>query len=176
MFFLLTYSGRPKMNIDDECEAFWDFSKPLKKSIDIRGTINNRVKYDPSEYEERKVDRETFGTEYAKEFVQHEEDMIFQSLLNEPGPSAGKVVPTKFDKLMDLEDVDGVSQFGGASEATLEIYKRYTFNKPPRYDLPIVGSRQQIIDTINDNKVTIITAATGTGKLSHLMIEKRLIE
>ncbi|KAG5680795.1 hypothetical protein PVAND_010281 [Polypedilum vanderplanki] len=45
----------------------------------------------------------------------------------------------------------------------LQIYARYEFNLP-KQDLPIKSKHDEILKTINDKKISIIKASTGSGK------------
>jgi hypothetical protein len=65
----------------------------------------------------------------------------------------------------DVSSIGGDSYIPGDPDGIMsQIYKRYSFNLPPRTDLSIFPNQETIVDTINQNPVTIITSDTGSGK------------
>jgi len=54
------------------------------------------------------------------------------------------------------------------NEEQYDVYSRYSFDHEYSKNLPITEKRQTILDTINNNSVTIIQGQTGSGKTTQV--------
>lgn len=140
---------------EDIFNSFFNFSKKVERNINVKGTIDNRIKVIPAE-PKKVVKRENLGTSYAPKYQRQEKELFENQLLNLPTCSS-----TSFD---DIESNYGSSEIEDLDEAMIDIYNRYSFKIDPIIpDLPIFKKKERILEEIRMNNIIIITGHTGSG-------------
>lgn len=105
--------------------------------------------------------REEKGQNYAPRHRVKEEGKLATQSLNMPSTSGQNVVDSEDDQESEID----IKEDPELPE--LEVFQRYQFGLNPQ-ELPILKKRTKILDEINKNMVTVLTASTGTGKSSQV--------
>ncbi|XP_064649764.1 ATP-dependent RNA helicase TDRD9-like [Lineus longissimus] len=127
----------------------------------------------------------TFGesqTEYARKYQEEEE----RNLIDPGGATTASEGACGFDDTASvvsgtsygtrMEDLETASYFSGSvatietfrPENYMEVYQNYDFKSSHGDELPIAKYRENIVETIESNMVTVIQGSTGSGKTTQV--------
>jgi ATP-dependent RNA helicase TDRD9 len=102
--------------------------------------------------------RDELGNEYAEKYQEKELTRLAAQSLNMP--STSQAAENVNDEIVSLKTEE-------PDVPELSFFMRYRFDLKPQV-LPILHKRDEILKTVNDNMVTVLTASTGTGKSSQV--------
>ena len=134
-------------------EDFFNLGPPKRKYIKPKPSIEPAMKKIKAEVV-FDYKRESKGTDYAARHKDKEQNKLAAQSLNMASTSG-------------FTDVDSVKKEDPAELPELKFYQQYQFDITPQ-KLPILETREEILGKIEDNMVTVLTAATGTGKSSQV--------
>lgn len=107
--------------------------------------------------------RKDKGKEYASRHRVKEEGKLATQSLNIPSTSGQSSVESDEDQ----ENNNEIEVKEDPELPELNVFQRYQFKLNPQ-KLPILDKRIQILEAVNRNMVTVLTASTGTGKSSQV--------
>lgn len=116
----------------------------------LGGLVNGRMVADTTVVSSEITKREHIGTEYAKEF-QKDELRRFKLISDDQSSTSGVSKLT----LNEIEDL------GANCDANNEIYKKYNFKIKRSNNLPIMMSKDIILQKLEKSPVIVLQGATG---------------
>lgn len=143
---------------DDLLDDFFNLGPPKREYVKPKPSIEPLMKKIKTE-EIFDYKRESRGTDYAARHKDKEQNKLAAQSLN--------MASTSGFTGLDDEDVDLTVKEDPAELPELEFFQRYQFDLTPQ-KLPILETKKEILSKIKDNMVTVLTAATGTGKSSQV--------
>lgn len=146
---------------DDLIDQFFSSTSSFKK-FEAPKPLNEYCRKSPKREREIEYKREETGVDYAKKVKLREENLLATQTLNQLASTSVNV--------SDNEDSD--EEFNLKKEdhpewPEINVYERYPFDVVPQ-NLPILSRRDEILKTIRESNVMVLTASTGTGKSSQV--------
>uniref|UniRef100_A0A182NP96 Probable ATP-dependent RNA helicase spindle-E n=1 Tax=Anopheles dirus TaxID=7168 RepID=A0A182NP96_9DIPT len=155
------------MEDDDDFAAFFDFTKPLKRTVISSGQCDGAVI--PGKLNIQKVPvREHQGTEYAEQYSKAEETRLME------GWGEDTLNKSTASRLEDVDDMSSLAeedtehlQRVRAKELMEPLFTRYNFTVNPS-GLSIHASKESIVQAIRNNPVVVLQGMTGCGKTTQV--------
>lgn len=116
----------------------------------LGGLVNGRMIADTTVVSNEITQREYIGTEYAKE-IQKAELRRFKHISDDQASTSD----------MSKITLDEIEDMGATCDSNNEIYKKYNFNNKKPNNLPIMMSKDIILQKLEESPVIVLQGATG---------------